>query len=131
MKTKLNCILLIDDDYVDNLCHKKVIQKMDIAHSIKIAKDGEEALRLLIELKDTPPELIFLDINMPRMNGWEFLEAYRELNISPQKSNIILMLSTSQNPDDKEKAGKIPHISGFNSKPLSEKMLSDIMEEYF
>ena len=90
LKKKLNCILLIDDDPDDNFFHQVVIKQMDIVHRIDIANDGLEALSYLKDGQATPPELIFLDINMPRMNGWEFLAEYKHLN-NGQKARAIII----------------------------------------
>ena len=74
MRKKLECILLIDDDDEDNFYHKIVIERMNITKRIEVAYNGLEALEFLQKESQIIPELIFLDINMPKMNGWEFLE---------------------------------------------------------
>jgi CheY-like chemotaxis protein len=131
MKKKLNCILLVDDDHEDCFFHQIVINKMNIAESIAIAKNGIEALEFL--KKDNPviPELIFLDINMPKMNGWEFLEHYKHLDKERKARITIMMLTTSANPDDVRKAQEMEDVTGYKTKPLSVEMLTDIMEKYF
>src|SRR5260221_5197860 len=130
VKKKLSCILLVDDDYEDNVFHKLIISRMQIAESIEEATDGLEALDNL-KKRQTPPELIFLDINMPRMNGWEFLEEYKDLDAQQKAKTIIMMLSTSSNPDEIKKAQEIAEVSGFKTKPLSKEMLVEILEEFF
>lgn len=130
MKTKLNCILLIDDNHADNCYHRIIINEMNIAQRVEVALDGSEALSFLKLESAAPPELIFLDINMPKVNGWEFLKAYRELP-AKQKAGIIIMLSTSDNPKDIEKAMQTEEVSGFNVKPLTGEMLTEILEKYF
>ena len=131
MKKKLNCILLIDDDHEDCYFHQIVIRKMDITDSIQIAGNGLEALAFLRKENQVIPELIFLDINMPRMNGWEFLEAYCKLGVSRKAKVIIMMLTTSLNPADMERAKNIKEITGFETKPLTPEMLRKILETYF
>jgi CheY-like chemotaxis protein len=130
LKKKLSCILLIDDDYDDNVFHKIIISKMDIAEAIDEVNDGVEALEHLKGRK-LPPELIFLDINMPRMNGWEFLEQYKDLDIKQKARTIVMMLSTSANPDEIKKAQQIEEVSGFKTKPLSKEMLTEILKQFF
>ena len=130
VKKKLSCILLVDDDYEDNIFHKLIISRMNIAESIEEANDGIEALDYLKKSK-APPELIFLDINMPRMNGWEFLEEYKDLDAEQKAKTIIMMLSTSSNPDEIRKARKIAEVSGFKTKPLSKEMMVEILEDFF
>ena len=130
VKKKLSCILLVDDDYEDNVFHKLIISRMNIAESIEEVNDGIEALDYLKKSK-APPELIFLDINMPRMNGWEFLEEYKDLDAEQKAKTIIMMLSTSSNPDEIRKARKIAEVSGFKTKPLSKEMMVEILEDFF
>ena len=123
---QLNCILLIDDDDEDNEYHQIVINRMGAAKTIKVAENGEEAITLLKDKEEPIPELIFLDINMPRMNGWEFLEEYKKLNFE-KKQIIILMLTTSVNPADVERAKHIEEVTGYKVKPLTTEMLEEIL----
>jgi len=131
MRKKLNCIMLIDDDDEDNYFHQIVINEMKITEHIEIALNGEEALDFLKKENQIHPDIIFLDINMPKMNGWEFMEAYKELRADKKAKLVIVMLTTSENPEDMKKAGQFPDFIGFNSKPLTEEILSDILERYF
>ena len=131
MTKKLNCILLIDDDDAVNFIHNRVIRKSGCTENVAVARNGQEA----IEYLTTPdngafpqPDIIFLDINMPVMNGWEFLEAYEKLEKEQKGKELIVMLTTSLNPDDKEKAKKIPHINDFHPKPLNVENLNKILE---
>ena len=130
LKKKLSCILLIDDDFGDNVFNKIIIRKMDITETVDEASDGVEALEHL-KARSTPPELIFLDINMPRMNGWEFLEQYKDLDPKQKAKTIIVMLTTSANPDEIKKAQEIEEVSGFKTKPLSKEMLTGILQQFF
>jgi CheY-like chemotaxis protein len=130
MTKKLSCVLLIDDNDADNEYHQIVIERAGIADNIRIAENGFEALAYLKSEDQVAPELIFLDINMPKMNGWEFLEEYKRLGIS-KKQIIILMLTTSANPADLERAKKIEEVTGFKVKPLTKEMLAEIMKDYF
>lgn len=133
MREKLNCILLIDDNEADNFLHKRLINKMNCAEEVLAIQSGKEALDFLNSEteKHYTPDLIFLDINMPGMNGWEFLEKYTKLHESLQAKIIVVMLTTSLNNDDYDKAKSQPVISGFRNKPLTEEMLSEIIETYF
>jgi CheY-like chemotaxis protein len=131
MRKKLNTILLVDDDPDDNYFHQIVINKMNIVHKIDVVTDGVRALEYLTKDNQTQPELIFLDINMPRMNGWEFLEEYKKTNIKSKSKIIIMILTTSANPDDLKKAKEIEEVSGFETKPLSTESLAEILRQYF
>ena len=130
MKKKLGCILLIDDDAEDNYFHQVVIDEMNITEHVEVALDGLEALRFLKKENQTPPELIFLDINMPKMNGWEFLKEHNKLSEN-QKAKVIVVMLSSSNPEDKKRATEFPETIDFNYKPLTEKSVTKILEDYF
>src|ERR1700722_4166932 len=131
MKKKLNCILLVDDNYDDNRFHQIILKKMDIVNRIDVVVNGLEALAYLKSGQQSPPELIFLDINMPRMNGWEFLEQYKHLDVKQKARVVIMILTTSANPDDIKKAKEIEEVTGFETKPLTEEMMTGILTEHF
>lgn len=130
MKKKLN-ILLVDDDPDDNFYHQIIINEMDIVNSIHIVMNGIEAVDYLKSESRTPPDLIFLDLNMPRMNGWEFLEEYKHLGIEQKAKVLIVILTTSTNPDHIKKAMEIKEVTGYETKPLSKEMLKGLLELYF
>ena len=134
VKKKLNCILLIDDDSPTNFLHEMVIEEMDCAEQVVSVESGEMALAFLnteVDGQHPHPDLIFLDINMPAMNGWEFLEAYKTLDVKRQGKVIIVMLTTSLNPEDRDNAQKINQITGFLNKPLTAEALEQILKEHF
>src|SRR5436190_13327624 len=132
MEKKLNCVLLIDDDFATNFINKTVINKAGVAEHIEIALNGKEALDYLTnqgkfesEEKYPKPELILLDINMPVMDGWEFIEAYQNLSAEQKGDIIIVMLTSSFNPDDRSKANQFTEISDFRNKILTMDVLNN------
>ena len=138
MKNKLNCILLIDDDEPTNFLSRLIVEEAQCAHHVQVEDSGEGALSFLSKLKDDAdsncqpcPELIFLDINMPAMNGWEFLERYMNLDEQQKANVVVVMLTTSLNPDDNLKAETLPDVSGFENKPLTKEKLEYILQKYF
>ena len=129
---KVNCILLIDDDENDNFFHKIIINETGLCNQVKIAIDAESALDYLIKSGDPKPseffpipDIIYLDINMPRMNGFDFLDEYEKLDEKIKSKIVIVMLTTSINPNDKIKAESYPVIKEFQNKPLTEEMLQE------
>lgn len=139
MKKKINCVLLIDDDEPTNFLSQMIIEEAGCAEDIQVANSGEQALRYLTSQDDLSkegkshprPDLIFLDINMPAMNGWEFLQKYNALGDEQKGNIVIIMLTTSLNPDDRIKSQDIPHVAGFENKPLTEEKLDSILKKYF
>ncbi len=131
MRKKLDCILLVDDDPDDNFFHQIIINEMNIVQSIEIAKNGIEALTYLKKEDQKPPDIIFLDLNMPKMNGWEFLEHYKDLDKSQKPKVLIIILTTSANPEHMKKAKEIQDVTGYKTKPLTKEMLSEILKQYF
>jgi CheY-like chemotaxis protein len=130
MKRKFKSILLIDDNAADNRYNQIILEEMNVVDKIEIAASGMEALKILEDTDQSQPKLILLDINMPKMNGWEFLEAYKKLEPDDKNKQIVVILTTSMNPEDKAKAGEIPCISEFNIKPLTPEMLQNILQKY-
>lgn len=132
--TKLDRILLVDDSRADNFLHKTILTKAQICEKIDVAMGGQEALDYLctpIDGSYPQPQIIFLDINMPGMNGWEFLEHYEKLPDEQKGEQIVVMLTTSLNPDDRQRAENIESISYFENKPLLEKKIHSIVAQFF
>lgn len=130
---KLDTILLIDDDPATNFLHKYVLEKESCAENIISFQNAEEAIEYIkktIEKGFHFPELIFLDINMPRMNGWEFIEAYNKISKQNKISKIVVMLTTSLDTRDREKAESIKEINEFLSKPLTPEKIHQVLESF-
>ena len=133
---RLKSILLIDDDEITNFYNAHIIQKMGIAAHVHSELHGKAGLQYLTE-KETynsdyqRPDLILLDINMPVMNGFEFLEAYEKLSEEDTGSFLIVMLTTSMLSIDRERAEKYGCLSDFYTKPLDGTQLEDIVAKYF
>ena len=128
---QLNCIMLIDDNKIDNFFHQRVINKCHAAKSVIIKESGEEALEHLKAGSDKQqPDIIFLDINMPGMTGWEFIDHYKMLDQDLQNAMIVVMLTTSENPDDKARAMTQGILADYKSKPLTKEMLQEVLSTY-
>jgi CheY-like chemotaxis protein len=139
MSQKLKCIMLIDDDEPTNFLSNMIIEEAGCTEHIQIEDSGERALSYLVNCgkfpygnKDNPrPDLIFLDINMPAMNGWEFLDKYNLLKKEYRSEIIMIMLTTSLNPDDELQAKNIAGVNDYKLKPLTKEILNEILEKYF
>lgn len=139
MQKKLNCVLLIDDDEPTNFLSRMLIEEANCTEQIQVVQSGQDALNYIKNSeqfagknKNLPtPDLIFLDINMPAMNGWEFLAKYAELEKRQKDKIIMVMLTTSLDPDDEVKAKNMADVTDFRRKPLTKKMVDEILETYF
>ncbi|MFK8032194.1 MAG: response regulator [Gammaproteobacteria bacterium] len=117
-------VLLIDDSSDDNFFHERAIKKSGLDAAITVFTHAEGALEYLQSIAENDhyhliPHLILLDINMPRMTGWEFLDVYASLPGSVRKSVVIVMLSTSPDPRDKSLAEDNELVADFSNKPLT------------
>ena len=139
MRRKLNCVLLVDDNESDNFFHKRVIEQAGITDFIGIALNGLEAINFLKtewqlgqQKRSFPrPALIFLDINMPLMDGWEFLEEYHKLDEVQKGKVVIIMLTASTKSADIARAENTLGSGCFIFKPLTVKMINEIMQKHF
>ncbi|MFP9099235.1 response regulator [Flavobacterium sp. RHBU_24] len=129
MSKTVNHILLIDDNKIDNFFHERIIKKYDPQIKITTLRTAYEALDF-IQSQEEKPNIIFLDINMPGMSGWEFLDEYKKLKHLYQDVMIVVMLTTSENPDDKARALTHGMLSDFRSKPLTLEILKEVIEKF-
>ena len=125
MKT-LERIMLVDDDTYTNLYNKIILEKASVAKEVTEFQNGKEALQYL-EQGGNHVDLILLDINMPIMNGWQFLEEYEKLSDTKKATIMVIMLTSSVNYDDKKKAEKLDFIKKFINKPLDDDKIKEIM----
>ena len=132
----MNCVLLIDDDEPTNFFTRLILEEVGFTDCIQVAQSGEEALNYLRKSqsgedpKNFPfPDLILLDINMPAMDGWEFLDEYKKM----EKANpsVIIMLTTSLFPEDKAKALGNPEIAAFENKPITPEKVTGFARKFF
>ena len=126
MVTKYKICLLIDDNPLDNYTHELLIHKTNFANDVVALESCEEAL-LALKTGSIKPDVIFLDINMPVMNGFEFLEKYAKLDLNKERVKIFT-LSSSLNPLDIDRANQSPYISKYIQKTLTEEKLQELMK---
>ncbi len=127
-------VVLIDDDNTTNYLHKRVLTKNNLGESIVVAKNGEEGINVLLEInKDVSSEervLIFLDLNMPVMDGWEFLEVLEGIREQIKFKFRLFIVSSSINVDDIERAEKNSLVSKYLKKPLNNELITVLRSEY-
>lgn len=131
MAKKLRKVLLVDDDDDANFIQERLIRKSDFAENIDKACNGFEALEYLnkcIATRQPLPEIIFLDLNMPKMNGWDFIERYNQFSETVRSKMSLIILTSSINPDDAERASKITEVIGFKNKFLNGTQLDEILK---
>ncbi|MGZ4049262.1 MAG: response regulator [Bacteroidia bacterium] len=134
MNKKLKSVMLIDDNTNDNFFHAREIKKNNPETIILTMNDALTALEYLKSNNhngDKHPDLIFLDINMPGMNGWDFLKEYNLLDTKLQSQVIIIMLSTSKNREDEAKSKTWSFVSDYIKKPLTKEKMKVIIETFF
>ena len=131
MNTPVN-ICIVDDDDIYQFTVMKTLELLEFEKNIKIFSDGEAALEFLLSnlnKNDELPDVIFLDINMPIMDGYQFMEEYVKIKSKLGKKTVIYMVSSSVDPVDIEKAKRISDISDYIIKPIEPGKLKSIMEK--
>ncbi len=126
------CVMLVDDNPDDNFFHEREIKQNNPKNVVLTKNSVVSALEHLKAAgAGSSPDLILLDINMPGMNGWEFLEEYKKIEQRAGHPPIIIMLTTSENTDDAAKAKGWALVSDYISKPLTEEIMKGIISTYF
>ncbi|GAB3946929.1 response regulator [Spirosoma harenae] len=133
MPRPIQCILLVDDDPDDIFLHKLIIEDSGLCDHIRTTETALQALQYLTNTSHPDylrPDLILTDINLPGMNGFEFLEHYQQLNDDLKVRLAVLILTTSLNPRDTKRAALFPDIKGYYAKPLTVDMLQAIVDQH-
>jgi CheY-like chemotaxis protein len=125
----------VDDDSTTNYLNKLLLTtSMQVTAHVLIAENGQEALATLAQTCTAAirncPQLILLDMNMPVMNGREFLEAYVQLPKAQRQSIVVVMLTSSLHKQDQQLARQLP-IADFLSKPLTRAKMNDLLAHHF
>ena len=121
-------VLLIDDNDIDNFINQRIITSFYFANNVIVKNSAIGALEYLNKFSDNLPNIIFLDLNMPIMDGFGFLEEFNKLVLADEKylRCKIIVLSSSMSPDDINKASINPYVHKYINKPLTESYLEAI-----
>lgn len=130
--TTLKNLTLVDDDDIFVFLTTKIIEQTNLVDLIKVFGNGLDAINFLKENKnnvDALPDIILLDLSMPIMNGWQFLEEYNKLNPTIGKKITIYICSSSISPDDITRAKTISEVSDYIIKPITKDKLIDLIKK--
>lgn len=131
----INKVYLVDDDEINNFICTNILRKISFCDDVVAYESGTEAIDALKNAtkngQDDLPDVIFLDINMPIMNGWDFLEEFKILKPEISKKVSLFMLSSSIYQADVEKSKQYDDVIDFVTKPLNADVLDDIKSKYF
>ncbi|HTI58808.1 response regulator [Mucilaginibacter sp.] len=125
MSNHYKTCFLIDDNYIDNFVTRRILESSNFAETVVVSQSATEAIESLRSGK-VVPDVIFLDIRMPMMGGFEFLQEYDKIDIENKKEIRIFMLSSSLDPTDLKKSVNNKYITNFIHKPLTQKALDEI-----
>ncbi|MES2285309.1 MAG: response regulator [Bacteroidota bacterium] len=127
---KNKSICIIDDEEINQFILKTIIKNLNNEIKISTYNNGEVALNSLTEILDSKedmPDIILLDINMPVMGGWQFMDEFVKLQVG--KKTAIYIITSSSSPDDKKKAKTYADISDFLTRPIAPNTLKEIIEK--
>lgn len=134
----LDLVLLIDDDETTNFLNRRLLEEMGVAKEIMVASNGKDAIDYLTEAcVDNPdtdkkcPDLIFLDIKMPVMDGFSFLDEYQRRNLDTRNHVIIMMLTSSASFYDLERLKNYSRVKKHYSKTLTRHDVQEVLDQFF
>ncbi len=127
--SRYSVVMLVDDNELDNFINKKLLENEKFTDTVLVHQSAQSALEELKKLENNPehlPQIIFLDIMMPHMDGFGFLEEVNKLSEKIKKHSKIIMLSTSESFKDLNRANQSKYVYKFLNKPLNKMVLDAI-----
>ena len=121
------CVVLIEDDQAMNYYHQRLFVKQDFADEVLSYHSAVEALAGIKSLQQVARLYIFLDLNMPQMNGWQFIDELEKIKFDTNTQIKLFVLSSSVNPKDMMKAKQNSAVTDYLSKPLSIETITNII----
>jgi CheY-like chemotaxis protein len=128
----IKTIMVIDDDDIFVYLTRKTIEKTNLVEQIKVSENGKDAINYLTENAENPellPEIILLDLSMPIMDGWQFLDEYAAIESKIEKNIIIYIVTSSISPEDINKAKSNDCVTDLIIKPLTKDKLIEIINK--
>jgi len=129
--TKSSIICIIDDDAIYQFTITRTLEIQNAAEKVITFSDGETAFQFILDHVGKPcelPDVIFLDINMPIMDGWQFLDAYNKIKATIDKNITIYLVTSSIDPADVDRAKGMNSITKYLTKPIKPEALRDLIE---
>lgn len=123
---------IVDDDLIFHLTTKMLLQKKDVHKKILLFKNGKEAFDYLKnhqETSDDLPDIILLDLNMPVMDGWDFIEHYLPIRSDLPKEITVYIVTSSMDDEDMKRASEISAIKKYVIKPIDQYKLEEIIDD--
>ena len=131
---RIATILLVDDDETTNFLHQRLLLRLNVSDQVLVASNGAQALGIItqpnVQFSPTNPVLVLLDLNMPVMNGFEFLEAFSALPPAQQQRAVVVVLTSSLNTQDLDRSNNLP-VAGILTKPLDKEKVDSLLQMHF
>ena len=135
--TKLRHVVLIDDNETTSFLNNRLLNRLDVAEQVQTFSRADEAFAALWgaadareQLPEQLPELVFVDLKMPGVNGFEFLKMYRELPEAVQEKTVMVVLTTSMHAADTARVAAYPNVE-YLTKPLTEEKMQKLLQKRF
>ncbi len=123
---------MVDDEEAVNFLNKTILRKQGVSDKILDFQRAEDAINYLKKMEDPDEKiLVLLDINMPIMNGWDFLRSYESMRLNEKINPVIIMLTSSIDPYDYEKAKSFEFVNDYRTKPLNDSTTEGIIQKFF
>ena len=129
MSPRIGTLMLVDDSEIEQTIYARIIKRSGLVGALKQFVDAAKALEHVLDDEAPLPDLILLDINMPGLNGFDFLDAVQS-KLGPQPSPAVAVLTSSLNPAHRQRAQQFPQVREFLNKPLTSQHLLDLGDRF-
>ncbi len=130
MTDALNHIVLIEDNETTSFLNNRLLSRLGVARQVSSFSKADEASRFLWESDQAAPDLVFVDLKMPGMSGFDFLEQYSRLPAETQERTVVAVLTTSMHSADTARVAQYPNVE-YLTKPLTEEKMQRLLAKRF